>query len=87
MAEFIMDSCGVGENGNLTIAGVDTVALAKEYGTPLMVFDENKIRSICRTYKKALEETCFFINELNEEIFYKKKNKNSLTMRLNTYFK
>lgn len=56
MAEFIMDSCGVGENGNLTIAGVDTVQLAKEYGTPLMVFDENKIRSICRIYKRALEE-------------------------------
>jgi len=56
MAEFIMESCGVNEKGDLTIAGVDTVALAKEYGTPLMVFDENKIRSVCRVYKKALEE-------------------------------
>jgi len=56
MAEFIMDSCGVNENGNLTIAGVDTVALAKEYGTPLMVLDEDKIRSVCRIYKKAMTE-------------------------------
>ena len=56
MSEFIMKSCGVGENGNLTLAGVDTVALAKEYGTPLMVFDENKIRETVRLYKNAMEK-------------------------------
>ncbi len=54
MAEFIMDSCGISEDGNLSIAGVDTVQLAREYGTPLMVLDENKIRSVCRIYKEAM---------------------------------
>lgn len=56
MAEFVMESCGVAENGNLTVAGVDTVALAKEYGTPLMVFDEEKIRRTVRLYKNAMEK-------------------------------
>ena len=56
MAEFIMESCGTNENGNLTVAGVDTVQLAKQYGTPLMVLDEDKIRSVCRIYKKAMTE-------------------------------
>ncbi len=53
---FVMDSCNVNEKGHLTLAGVDTVELAGEYGTPLMAMDENKIREICRIYKKAMTE-------------------------------
>ncbi len=56
MADFVMDSCSVNEKGNLTIAGVDTVELAREYGTPLMVLDENKIRATARLYKNAMEK-------------------------------
>ncbi len=56
MNEFIMDSCSVNEKGHLTIGGVDTVDLAKEYGTPLFAMDEEKIRSVCRTYLKAMKE-------------------------------
>ncbi len=54
MAEFVMDSCSVNKNGNLTIAGVDTVELAREHGTPLMVLDENKIRATARFFKEAM---------------------------------
>ena len=43
-------------NGNLTIGGVDTVKLAKEYGTPLYVFDENKIRECCRAYVNSVDK-------------------------------
>lgn len=57
MSDLVMESCSVNENGNLAIAGVDTVALAREYGTPLMVMDENRIREVCRTYKKAMTES------------------------------
>ena len=39
---------------NLLFAGYDTVSLAKKYGTPLMLLDENRIRSNMRTYKNAL---------------------------------
>ena len=40
---LLHNNLGIKEN-NLTFAGYDTVALAKKYGTPLMLLDENKIR-------------------------------------------
>lgn len=43
-------------NNNLYIGGCDTVDLAKKYGTPLYVLDEETIRSICRDYKKSFSE-------------------------------
>lgn len=55
MAEFVMESCGVNENGSLTVAGVDTVELARKHGTPLMVLDESKIRNTVRIYKNAMQ--------------------------------
>ncbi len=56
MANFVMESCSVNEQGHLTVAGLDTVELAKQYGTPLMVLDENKIRATARLYKSAMEK-------------------------------
>lgn len=44
------------KNNNLTIGGVDTVELAKEYGTPLYVLDENRIRKNCASYVKSMEK-------------------------------
>lgn len=38
---------------NLYIGGCDTIELAKEYGTPLYVIDEDTLRSVCRDYKSA----------------------------------
>ena len=52
MAQFVMDSCSVNEKGHLSIAGNDTVDLAKQYGTPLMVFDEDKIRKVLEIYDR-----------------------------------
>jgi len=40
-------------NHHLTIGGVDTVSLAQEYGTPLYVIDEKRIRENFRTFKSA----------------------------------
>ena len=48
----------VNEKGHLTIGGADAVELAKEFGTPAYVLDENTIRENCRIYKKAATE-CF----------------------------
>ncbi len=53
---MICKNLSVNENGNLTLGGVDTVALAKKYGTPLYVMDEDRIRERCRTYMKAMKE-------------------------------
>ena len=44
------------EKNHLTIGGCDTVELAKNYGTPLYVMDENLIRENCRVYKNALDK-------------------------------
>lgn len=47
----------IGENnGHLTFAGFDTTELAKKYGTPLYLMDENKIREKIRIYKKAMRD-------------------------------
>lgn len=43
----------VNDAGHLCIGGADTVELAHEYGTPLYVMDENAVRRMCRTYRKA----------------------------------
>ena len=53
--ELLHENLGV-LGDNLTFAGYDTVALAKKYGTPLMLLDENKIRNTMRTYKSAMQK-------------------------------
>lgn len=50
---MLHDNLGVNEQGHLTIGGVDTLALAEKYGTPLYVMDEDKLRSNCRIYTSA----------------------------------
>ena len=40
----------------LYFAGQDTTELAKQYGTPLYLMDEDKIREKCRIYKHAFEK-------------------------------
>jgi diaminopimelate decarboxylase len=44
------------EQGHLTIGGVDTLALAREFGTPLYVMDETLVRQNCRAYVDAFRE-------------------------------
>lgn len=51
------------EKGHLTIGGVDTVEIAKEYGTPAYVLDIDAIRAQMRTYYSALTE-CFGENAI-----------------------
>lgn len=53
---FISENFGVNEDGHLTVSGVDTVCLAKTYGTPLYVMDEQMIRSACRKFKSSMDE-------------------------------
>lgn len=44
------------KDGILYFAGQNTVELAKKYGTPLYLLDEDKIREKCRIYKHAFEK-------------------------------
>ncbi len=40
----------INTKGHLVIGGCDTVELAKEFGTPLYVMDEEHLRGVCREY-------------------------------------
>ncbi|HIE31415.1 MAG TPA: diaminopimelate decarboxylase [Methanosarcinales archaeon] len=51
----ISDHLGI-QNRHLTIGGVDTVLLAHEYGTPLYVIDEDRVRRNFRTFKGAFPD-------------------------------
>ncbi len=53
---MICDNLSIDKNGHLLFAGQDTTLLAKKYGTPLYLLDENKIREKCRIYKSAMEK-------------------------------
>lgn len=53
---MLYDNLSINDQGHLTIAGHDTTDLAREYGTPLMVLDEDMVRARCRTYVNALHD-------------------------------
>ncbi len=46
---MLSKNLSVNADNHLVIGENDTVALAKEYGTPLYVLDEDLIRENCRT--------------------------------------
>ena len=51
---MLCNNIGVNACDHLTFAGRDTVELAAQYGTPLYLMDEDKIRANCRLYKEAM---------------------------------
>ena len=53
---MICENITIGANGHLHFAGQDTVALAKQYGTPLYLLDEDYIRHQCRVYQNAFKK-------------------------------
>ena len=54
--EMICGNLSVSPEGHLLFAGMDTLALAEKYGTPLYLMDEDRIRERCRTYLTAAAE-------------------------------
>ncbi len=46
----------INEKGHLELGGADCVELAKEFGTPLYLFDEAYIRRMMRVYRDTLAE-------------------------------
>ena len=53
---MICNNIGVNSKNHITFAGHDVCSLAKKYGTPLYIYDEQKVRENCRTYKNAMEK-------------------------------
>lgn len=66
---YISKNFNINEKGNLTIAGVDTVDIAKKFKTPLYVMDVNLIRENCRKFKNTLKKYC----ETNSFVCYASK--------------
>lgn len=54
--ETLCGNISVDENGQLLFAGKNTIDLAKKYGTPLYLIDENMIRENIRTYIDAMKK-------------------------------
>ena len=53
---LLTDNLSINEKNHLVIGKSDTVDLAKKYGTPLYVLDEDLVRENCRTYKGAIDK-------------------------------
>lgn len=53
---FVSEDLTVNEKNHLVIGKNDTVELAKEFGTPLYVLDEDLIRKNCRVYKNSMDK-------------------------------
>ena len=51
---MLHSNISVNSAGHLTFAGFDTVSLAEEFGTPLYLLDEKRLRENCRTYASSM---------------------------------
>lgn len=54
-SEVRPSSATVNELGHLTIGGIDTVELARKFGTPLWVMDESTMTEAMSAYKRGME--------------------------------
>ena len=59
----------VNAKGHLEIGGIDSTELAKTYGTPLYVVDEDLVRKNCRIFKRAIDSNY----DGNGMVFYASK--------------
>ena len=53
---LVSKNLAVNEQGHLTVGGMDTVELTKEYGTPLYIMDEGLIREHCRSFRESMDK-------------------------------
>ena len=53
---FVSENLSVNSSGHLAVGGVDTVELAKEYGTPLYVMDEQVVRNSLRLFHDSMNK-------------------------------
>lgn len=56
---YLHGTSHVNDRGHLEIGGCDTVHLAKDFGTPLFIYDETLIREQCRAYVQAFQKSGF----------------------------
>ncbi|WP_462225623.1 diaminopimelate decarboxylase [Alkalibacterium sp.] len=71
----LMDGMTISEENHLKINGVDTVALAEKYGTPLYVYDIDLVLNKIRSFKDAFK--CY---EKKTQVAYASKAFSSLAL-------
>ncbi len=54
--DLILENLTVDGDGVLNFSGLNTVELAKKYGTPLYLMDEDRIRQKCQAYLNAVKK-------------------------------
>lgn len=64
----LFGTMNVNDKGHLEIGKCDTTELAKEFGTPLYVVDEDLVRNTCREFKDNFE-----IEGIESEVIYASK--------------
>ncbi|WP_449536817.1 diaminopimelate decarboxylase [Ferdinandcohnia sp. Marseille-Q9671] len=72
---FLHGTSQVNEKGHLEIGGVDTVELAKQYGTPLYVYDVALIRERARSFRNTFERL-----NINAQVAYASKAFSTIAM-------
>lgn len=55
---YMLEHLKINGKNHLEIGGCDACELAREYGTPVYVMDENKIRENMSAYKNAIDKYC-----------------------------
>lgn len=53
---MISNSFDINSKGHLTIGGVDSIELAKKYGTPMYAIDEDAVRNNCALFRESINE-------------------------------
>lgn len=53
---MLCENIDVNELGHLCFAGMDTTRLAAQFGTPVYLMDEARIRENCRLYQRAMKQ-------------------------------
>ncbi|CAH2212992.1 Diaminopimelate decarboxylase [Tepidibacter aestuarii] len=64
----LFGTMNINDMGNFEIGNCDVVDLAKEYGTPLYVVDEELVRDNCKLFNKS-----FSLKGINTEVIYASK--------------
>jgi diaminopimelate decarboxylase len=60
---LLPDNASIGSEGQLLIAGCDTLELAHEFGTPVFVYDEDHLRARCREAADAFGDHAVYASK------------------------
>ena len=83
---LLPDNHKISDSGELLVAGCSLLELAKEYGTPLFVYDEDHIRDRCRQAVAAFPDgvayaaKAFFLFEYGK-VDYRRRNEHRCVHR------